>query len=66
VDLSLQDEWGVRTPATRIVVIGAAGGIDEAALRDRFDMVAVPNPALVRHEVASIAAIPSPKENRRV
>jgi len=37
VELSLQDEWGGRVPRTQIVVIGAAGGIDGAILRDRFE-----------------------------
>ena len=36
VELSLQDEWGGRAPRTQIVVIGAAGGIDGAILRDQF------------------------------
>ena len=36
VELSLQDEWGGRVPRTQIVVIGAAGGIDGAILRDQF------------------------------
>ena len=46
VELSLQDEWGGRTPRTRIVVIGAAGGIDGALLREQFQKVVVPNQAL--------------------
>lgn len=43
VDLALQDEWGGRAPRTRIVVIGAAGGIDGAILRDQFQKVVAPN-----------------------
>ncbi|PAP93159.1 CobW family GTP-binding protein [Mesorhizobium wenxiniae] len=43
VDLSLQDDWGERTPHTQIVVIGAAGGIDRAILRDQFQKVVAPN-----------------------
>ena len=38
VDISLQDAWGERTPRTQIVVIGAAGGIDAAALRAQLEM----------------------------
>jgi G3E family GTPase len=37
VDISLADNWNQRTPRTRIVAIGAAGTIDKAALRDRFE-----------------------------
>jgi G3E family GTPase len=43
VDLSLQDEWGGRAPRTQIVVIGAAGSIDEAILRDQFQKAGAPN-----------------------
>lgn len=43
VDLSLQDDWGGRAPRTQIVVIGAAGGIDEAILRDQFQKVIAPS-----------------------
>jgi G3E family GTPase len=32
VDISLQDEWGQRTPRTQIVAIGAAGDIDASLL----------------------------------
>nr|WP_080579339.1 GTP-binding protein [Sinorhizobium fredii] len=46
VDLSLQDEWGGRAPRTQIVVIGAAGGIDGAILRDQFQKASAPNQAL--------------------
>lgn len=42
VELSLQDEWGGRAPLTQIVVIGAAGGIDRALLREQFQKVVVP------------------------
>ncbi len=46
VDLSLQDEWGGRAPRTQIVVIGAAGGIDGANLRDQFQKAGAPNRAV--------------------
>ena len=36
VDISLQDEWGGRTPRTQIVVIGAAGSIDASLLEKTF------------------------------
>jgi G3E family GTPase len=42
VDISLQDEWGGRTPRTQIVVIGAANGIDPVMLGHQFNMVASP------------------------
>ena len=32
VDISIQEEWGRRTPHTQIVAIGAAGGIDASLL----------------------------------
>ena len=32
VDISMEDEWGDRAPRTRIVAIGAAGGVDGALL----------------------------------
>ena len=38
VDISLQDEWGDRTPRTQIVAIGTAGGIEVETLRDKFDL----------------------------
>jgi G3E family GTPase len=38
VDISLQDEWGGRTPRTQIVVIGAANGIDPVMLGQQFNM----------------------------
>jgi G3E family GTPase len=41
VDISLQDEWGGRTPRTRIVVIGAPDGIDPVALGHQFGLTAV-------------------------
>jgi hypothetical protein len=37
VDISLQDEWGERTPRTQIVAIGAPGAIDKEVLRDKFE-----------------------------
>jgi G3E family GTPase len=40
MDLSLQGEWGDRTPRSRIVVIGAPGAIEAEALRDRFERCA--------------------------
>jgi G3E family GTPase len=39
VDISLQGDWGGRTPRTQIVVIGAASGIDPVMLGHQFDMV---------------------------
>jgi G3E family GTPase len=46
VDISLQDEWGGRTPRTQIVVIGAANGIDPVMLGHQFNMAAVANQGL--------------------
>ncbi len=37
VDVALLDEWGGSRPGTRIVAIGAPGGIDAADLQRRFD-----------------------------
>ncbi len=37
VDLSIESEWGHRTPRTRIVAIGAPGSLDATALRKFFD-----------------------------
>jgi G3E family GTPase len=37
VDISLQDEWGDRTPRTRIVAIGSPEGIEGRALQDKFE-----------------------------
>ena len=36
-DVALEDEWGERTPRTRIVAIGAVGGVDAQALTEQFD-----------------------------
>jgi G3E family GTPase len=36
VDISFKDEWGARTPSSRIVAIGAAGGIDASLLEKTF------------------------------
>ena len=36
-DLTLENEWGGRTPCTQIVAIGAHGSLDGAALRETFD-----------------------------
>lgn len=36
-DVTLDDEWGDRTPRTQIVAIGAPGSIDEKELTARFD-----------------------------
>ena len=36
VDISIQEEWGDRAPRTRIVAIGAAGGIDASLLERTF------------------------------
>jgi G3E family GTPase len=43
VDISLQDEWGGRIPRTKVVVVGAANGIDPVMLSHQFDMTVVPN-----------------------
>ena len=43
VDISLQDEWGGRTPRTQIVIIGAANGVDPGMLGQQFNMTVVPN-----------------------
>jgi len=43
VDISLQDQWGGRTPRTQIVVIGAANGIDPVMLGHQFNMKVVPS-----------------------
>jgi len=40
VDISIQEEWGRRTPRTQIVVIGAANGIDPVMLGHQFNMTA--------------------------
>jgi len=34
VDIAVQEEWGEHSPRTRIVAIGAAGGIDPSLLED--------------------------------
>jgi G3E family GTPase len=39
VDISLQDEWGERTPRTQIVVIGAPNGIDPVMLGQQFNLM---------------------------
>jgi G3E family GTPase len=36
VDISIQEEWGERTPRTQIVAIGAAGTIDTSQLEKTF------------------------------
>ena len=36
VDISLQEEWGERTPRTQIVAIGAAGSIDAGMMERTF------------------------------
>jgi G3E family GTPase len=43
VDISLQDEWGQRTPRTEIVAIGAAGSIDPMILGDQLNITVAPN-----------------------
>jgi G3E family GTPase len=48
VDISLQDEWGTRMPRTRIVVIGAANGIDPVTLGQQFDLTIGRNPGNAR------------------
>jgi G3E family GTPase len=37
VDIEVADEWNVSEPRTRIVAIGAHGGVDSAALCEVFD-----------------------------
>jgi G3E family GTPase len=41
VDLSLADSWSGRTPATRIVAIGAPGSIDAESLQTTFEACVV-------------------------
>jgi G3E family GTPase len=41
VDLTLEAEWGGRTPRSQIVAIGAYGTLDGAALQDKFDRCVV-------------------------
>ena len=42
VDITLDDDWGDRTPRTRIVAIGAKNGLDHAMLRQAFDGCGTP------------------------
>ena len=44
VDLTLEHEWGDRTPRTQIVAIGAYGTMDGAALRETFDRCVIGAP----------------------
>ncbi len=37
VDITLAEEWGKRTPCTKIVAIGAHGTVDEKTLSEKFD-----------------------------
>jgi len=37
VDITVEDAWNGRPPRTRIVAIGAHGGVDGASLRTVFD-----------------------------
>lgn len=37
VDITLENEWGDRTPRTQIVVIGARGTVDGQRLREELD-----------------------------
>ena len=43
VDISLQGEWGARTPRTQIVIIGAPNSIDPVMLGQHFKMTEVPD-----------------------
>jgi G3E family GTPase len=43
VDISLQDEWGERTPRTQIVVIGVVNNLDPAMLGRQFDLAVAPS-----------------------
>lgn len=43
-DVTLLDGWHGHTPRTRIVAIGAPGGLDAADLRHRFDACTTPSP----------------------
>jgi G3E family GTPase len=36
VDISIQEDWGERTPRTQIVAIGAAGRLDASLLEETF------------------------------
>ena len=45
VDITVEHEWNGREPRSRIIVIGAVDGIDEAGLREVFDACAVRVPA---------------------
>jgi G3E family GTPase len=58
VELSLQDEWGRQAPRTQIVVIGAAGGIDGAFLRDQFQKAVAPKQSLRQTGAACPAGDP--------
>jgi G3E family GTPase len=43
VDISIQDQWGQRTPRTQIVAIGAAGGIDPSLLENTLTTCVSPS-----------------------
>ena len=43
VDLTLENDWGGRTPRTQIVAIGAHGTLDGAALKEALDRCRVSN-----------------------
>jgi G3E family GTPase len=47
VDISLEDEWGLRPPLTQIVAIGSPGGIDANALQRRFEECVSPPRAVL-------------------
>ncbi|HWY58582.1 MAG TPA: GTP-binding protein [Terriglobales bacterium] len=52
VDISLQEEWGERTPRTQIVAIGAAGSIDANLLEKTFaSCISAPR---VRHDLTEL------------
>ena len=64
VDISLQEEWGQRTPRTQIVAIGAAGGIDASLLEKTFaSCIFGPVHAHVTTQRATIDAQPAASSN---
>ena len=53
VDISLDSEWGDRSPRTRIVAVGPHGTMDSEALRERFDRCLVD----IRQAAATASAL---------
>ena len=64
VDISIQEEWGLRVRRTQIVAIGAAGGINAGVLEETFaSCISAPHPRRLKPTESVVEVVDSGTRN---